>query len=141
MIIDVKEEFGNDYIITQYEDGIDYIQTLHKPNSDGFPFDVYAYSDTHLAACLPPNSASQLLDQYPEVFSRHQSGGDATILIFEVEQLEKFADKLRLRKRKRLPEAQRKKCVKRLKKHQFKPHVRVRKWPWFGRLISPHVNR
>ena len=66
-----KDKFAPDYLrrtyplyrTKRYEDGIWYIQTRFKPPEFGsLTYDVYVYSDTHLAACVPPLTGTSPLE-------------------------------------------------------------------------------
>ncbi len=75
------------YKSKRYDDGICYIQTRFKgPEFGSLTFDVYVYSDTYLAACVPPRTGTSLLNRFPEKFKLHQDAQDGKILLFREEQ-------------------------------------------------------
>lgn len=76
-----------------------------------------------LAALLPPRMANNLLSDNPEVFRLHQNAEDAKVLLFPEEELDRFADRLKLRRRKRLSEENKVRATERLRPFHFKPHV------------------
>ena len=49
------------YRLTRREDGIWYLLTRYPDDGHGMTFDVYEFSDTHQAACLPPQTGASLL--------------------------------------------------------------------------------
>ena len=91
------------------------------PGRYGLVYDVYLYSDTHLAALLPPKTATRLLREYPGAFVLRQDAEDGKVLLFEEERLHDLADVLKLRKRRRLSEEQRQLSAERLRQFQFAP--------------------
>ena len=117
---DYLKRYSDRYRLIRREDGIHYILTRH-PDRGGMTYDVYDYSDTHLAACLPPRAGSNLLKQYPDTFTVHQDAADALVLLFEEERLHDLADVLRLKRRRRLSEQQKRQQVERLRQFQFTP--------------------
>ena len=85
------DTYRTQFKVEVYEDGVAYIQTRIKPR-DGTTFDVYQYSNTHLAACLPVRLACKLLDTHSTAFRVHQSAEDCTVLLFAESRLEEVAD-------------------------------------------------
>ena len=79
------------YRTSTYPDRVCYIQTLRE-GEEGMTYDVYDFSDTRLAACLPPRSAKSLLKRFPRVFKVHQNGEDAMVLLFPEDRLKSLAD-------------------------------------------------
>ena len=108
------------YRTVKREDGISYLLTRYR-DRDGMSYDVYDYSDTHLAACLPPQAGRNLLRAHPGTFALHQDAEDAVVLLFPEGRLDDLADMLRLRKRRRLSETQRRLSAERLRRFQFAP--------------------
>ena len=100
---DYLKRYADRYRLTRREDGIWYILTGHADRG-GMSFDVYDFSDTHLAACLPPGAARSLLKRFPQVFTVHQDASDGVVLLFPEEMLHELADVLKLRRRRRLSE-------------------------------------
>ena len=88
------------------EDGISYLLTRY-PDRDGMSYDVYDHSDTHLAACLPPQAGRKLLRAHPETFTLHQDAEDAVVLLFEEARLDALAGLLNLRRKRRISETER----------------------------------
>ena len=112
--------YADRYRLERYEDGLHYIQTLHRPR-DGMTFDVYDFNDTHLAACLPPQAGRNLLKTHPSDFTLRQDAEDGVVLLLPEDRLHDLADALRLRKRRRLSEKQRRLSAERLRQFQFVP--------------------
>ena len=107
------------YRLVRREDGITYILTRHPDHEWGMTYDVYDYSDTLLAACLPPKAGHALLKRFPGTFTAHQSAGDGIVLLFEESRLHELADALKIRRRRRLSEKQKQEQVERLRRFQF----------------------
>ena len=108
------------YRLGKGEDGIRHIETRFK-SRDGMDYNVYDYSDTYLAACLPPGAGSSLMKRYPRKFALHQDAYDAKVLLFLEEDLDELAGVLKLRCRKRLSEENRRMQIERLQQFQFEP--------------------
>jgi hypothetical protein len=106
----LRREYGDRFRVRKGEDGIWNLQTRHKPK-DGTLFEVYDYSDTHLAACLPTQAAKHLLRQYPETFTVHQDADDGVVLLFEEGRLRELADALKLRRKKQISEDERRRLA------------------------------
>jgi hypothetical protein len=68
--------------------------------------------------------ANNLLSDNPEVFRLHQNADDAKVLLFHEEQLDRFADRLKLRRRRRLSNQNRARATERLRPFHFKTHVK-----------------
>ena len=88
------------------EDGIWDLQTQHKPRG-GVLFEVYDYSDTHLAACLPMRVARRLPRECPGSFTVQQDADDSIVLLFEESRLDELAGALKLRRPRSLSDEQR----------------------------------
>ena len=116
---DYLKRYADRYRLTRREDGIWYILTRY-PDRGGMTYDVYDYTDTHLAACLPPQAGRNLLKQYPDVFTVHQDAADALVLLFEEERLHELADVLRLRRKKRVSRAERQRLAALSREHSGK---------------------
>ena len=114
------DTYRTQFKVEVYEDGVAYIQTRIKPR-DGTTFDVYQYSNTHLAACLPVRLACKLLDTHSTAFRVHQSAEDCTVLLFAESRLEEVADVLRLKRRRKLSPEQRAKLAAASAGFRFKP--------------------
>ena len=112
----LRREYGDRYLARKGEEGIWNLQTRHKPR-DGTLFEVYDYSDTQLAACLPSQAARHLLGRYPGVFKVHQDADDATVLLFEESKLDELADALKLRRKRRVSEAELRRLAKMSAEH------------------------
>ena len=95
---DYLRRYEDRYRVSRGEDGVTYIQTRYQAR-DGMTFDVYAFSGTHLAACLPPLAGASLLNRMPDVFALHQDAEDAKVLLFPEERLDEVAGALKLRRR------------------------------------------
>ena len=117
------KSYATQYRVVKREDGNLYIQTLY-PDREGMTFDVYQYSETHLAACLPPRAAGALMKCYPEMLRVHQIADDAIVLIFQDFELDLLAEPLKLRKRRKISVQQRRSQVERIREYQFLPQVR-----------------
>ena len=115
---DYLKRYAGTYRLYQGEHGIWNLLKRHKER-DGIRYDVYDYSDTHLAACLPPRTGLNLLERLPDVFTLHQDADDAIVLLFAEEHLHDLADVLKLRKRRRLSEKQCRETAERLRQFQF----------------------
>jgi hypothetical protein len=87
---DFTDRYGPRYVVETYDDGITYLQT-HHPDRNGITYDVYRYSCTHLAACLPPKAAIHCRKKHPEHFTIHQNAQDAIVLCFEESMLHELA--------------------------------------------------
>jgi hypothetical protein len=112
--------YADKHRVARAEDGVGQIQTSHRPR-DGLTFDVYVYSDTHLAVMLPPRFARRLLQRPPEAFTIHQDASDAMVLLFPTERLEELADDLKLRRRRKLSEEHKQKLVTATMPYRFRP--------------------
>ncbi len=82
------------------------IWTTHRDRG-GLAYDVYLYSNTRLAACVPPRTGASLLKRFPDAFTLHQDAEDAKVLLFEEERLHGLADVLRLRRKRKVSEQER----------------------------------
>ena len=116
----LRRQYGDRYRTVKRDDGIHYLETLYRAR-DGMTYDVYDYSDTHLAACLPPRAGRQLLRRYPGVFRVHQDADDGMVLVFQENRLDELAEALKLKRRKKLSQEQRRTQVERLRQFQFRP--------------------
>ena len=90
--------YADRYRLVRLEDGVWYLRTRHCPR-DGMTYEVYDYDDTHLAACLPPRAACNLLRRYPGVLTVRQDADDAMVLLFDEDRLHELADSLKLKRR------------------------------------------
>jgi len=115
---DYLKRYAEKYRAAKAADGIWQIQTAHRPRN-GLTFDVYDYSDTHLAVLLPPLSARNLLQKHPGVFAIHQDAEDAIVLLFEESHLRELADVLKLRCRRKLSESHKNKLVESSAQYRF----------------------
>ena len=113
-------QYGDKYRAAKGEDGIWNLETRHKPRH-GTTYEVYDYSDTHLAACLPPQTARSLLKRFPGVFALVQDADDAGVLVFEEGLLDELADALQLRRRPRLSQKQKQERAERVRRYRFRP--------------------
>ena len=118
-IPDYLRRYADRYRLTRREDGIRYILTRF-PDRNGVTYDVYDYSDTHLAACLPPQAGRHLLKQFPGVFTVHQDAGDGIVLLFEEGRLHELAEALRLRRKKQISKAERQRLAALSHEHSAK---------------------
>ena len=116
-------QYDGRFWVCRQIDGNYIIQTRY-PERDGLTFDVYDFSDTHLAVCLPPRAASALLVKHPDVFRNHQEADDATVLLFHEGKLENLAGALKVRRRRKLSDQQKRMQVRTLYGFQFRPQVR-----------------
>jgi hypothetical protein len=114
------KRYADKYRVAKGEDGIWQIETTHAPKN-GLTFDVYDYSDTHLAVLLPPQAAKYLLKSRPGIFTIHQDAGDGTVLLFEEEELHDLAEDLKLRKKRKLSEDHRRKLATSNERYRFRP--------------------
>ena len=117
---DYLKRYGDIYRVAKSEDGIWQIETTHKARH-GLTFDVYVYSDTHLAVLLPPMAAKHLLKRRPGVFTVHQDADDGVVLLFAEEVLPELADALKLRRKRRLSEMHRQKLATSNMRYRFRP--------------------
>ena len=117
---DYLKRYGDIYRVAKSEDGIWQIETTHKARQ-GLTFDVYVYSDTHLAVLLPPMAAKHLLKRRPGVFTVHQDADDGVVLLFAEEVLPELADALKLRRKRRLSEMHRQKLATSNMRYRFRP--------------------
>jgi len=107
----LEQEYGNLYRTIRREDAIHYILTNHK-DKDGLTFDVYDYSDELLAACLPPQAARKIMQKHPGTFTVHQDASDGMVLLFDESLLHELADSLRIRRKRRISEEERKRLAR-----------------------------
>ena len=119
----LKQTYGKRYRVRKGEDGIWNLTTRHRPK-DGTEFEVYDHSDTHLAACLPPQAARGLLRRFPDAFTLVQDASDAGVVAFEESRLDELADALKLRRRKQVSEKERERLRQMGRKHS--PFLRGR---------------
>ena len=117
---DYLKKYGDRYWTCRGEDGI-WNLTTRIPPRDGLAFDVYAFGDGVLAALLPPQT--KLVKDFPGVFEIHQDATDGKVLLFPESELDRLADRLKLRRRRRLSEEAREKAAERLRPFHFKTHV------------------
>ena len=117
------------YRLTRREDGIWYLLTRYPDDGHGMTFDVYEFSDTHQAACLPPQTGASLLKRFPEVFTLHQDAEDAKVLLFPEEGLHDLADVLGLRRKRKLSDGHRQKLVAANTQFRFTPGSESEKTP------------
>ena len=109
------------YKSKRYDDGICYIQTRFKgPEFGSLTFDVYVYSDTYLAACVPPRTGTSLLNRFPEKFKLHQDAQDGKILLFREEHLHELAGLLKLWRRKQISDTERERLAHLSRTHSQK---------------------
>ena len=94
---DYLKRYAKQFKVSRAEDRVWQIGTNHRAR-DGMTYDVYPFSDTHLAAMLPPLAAKHLLKVRPGVFTIHHDVADAKVLLFEEDMLEELADDLKLKK-------------------------------------------
>ena len=116
---DYLKRYRDRYRVKKAEDGVWNILTHHKPRY-GMTYDVYVYSDTHLAVLLPPKTVNRLLRENPDVFTLHQDAEDAedaVVLLFPEDRLHDLADVLKLRRRRRISEAERRRLAELSRKH------------------------
>lgn len=113
---DYLKRYRDRYWVAKGEDGCWNIQMKRKPR-EGTVFEVYVHSDTHLAACLPPQTARSLLKRFPEAFTLVQDTADAGVLAFEEERLEELADVLKVRRRRRVSDEERERLRQMGRKH------------------------
>ena len=104
---DYLRRYRDSYRLVKRGDGVWYILTKHRDRDGGTTFDIYDYSDTHLAACLPVRVGLRLLREHPEAFTLHQRAEDAVVLLFEEARLGDLADVLRVKQRRRMSDAER----------------------------------
>ena len=117
------------YHCRRYADGIDYLQTRFKPPEFGsLTFDIYVYSDTHLAACVPPLTGTSLLKRFPDKFTLHQAGEDGKVLLFREEYLLELAGPLKLSKRKQISEEERQRLAGLSRKHSHEGLRMISGW-------------
>jgi len=119
---DFTDRYGPRYVVETYDDGITYLQT-HHPDRNGITYDVYRYSCTHLAACLPPKAAIHCRKKHPEHFTIHQNAQDAIVLCFEESMLHELAGILRIRRvaqREKMDEVQRLRLIKAGRRFRFR---------------------
>ena len=95
------------YRMKRYEDGVYYIQTRFRPDDWGMTYDVYVFSDSHLAACVPPRTGRSLLKRFPQIFTLYQDAIDGVVLLFEEKDLQEMAEPLKLRRKREVSEIER----------------------------------
>jgi hypothetical protein len=113
---DYLKRYRDRYRILRGEDGIWCLKTRRLPRG-GTEFEVYVYSDTHLAACLPPKAARSLVGRYSDAFIVHQDADDAMVLLFEESRLDELAEALRLRTRRQVSDNERRRLAEMSGKH------------------------
>jgi len=99
------KRYADRYQLARADDGIWQIRTTHRPR-DGMAFDVYLYSDTHLAVLLPPKAARNLFRHYPGTFTIHQDASDGVVLVFAEAMLDELADDLKIRRKRQVSDAE-----------------------------------
>jgi hypothetical protein len=104
------KRYADKYRVPKGEDGIWQIQTTHAPKN-GLAFEVYDLSGTHLAVLPKPLSARNLLRKCLGVFTVHQDAGDGTVLLFEEDLLHDLAKDLKLRRKRQVSDAERKRLA------------------------------
>jgi hypothetical protein len=117
---DYLKQYGDVYRVAKSEDGIWQIETTHKARH-GLTFEVYVYSDTHLAVLLPPMAAKHLLQRTPGKFTVHQNAGDGTVLLFAEEVLHELAKDMKLKKKRKLSVEHRRKLATSNMRYRFRP--------------------
>ena len=68
--------------------------------------------------------AHRILRDYPEDFTIHQNADDGVVVVFLEANLDRFADRLKLRRIRRMSEGQKQRAVERLRGFRYTPHVR-----------------
>lgn len=119
----LKWKYSDRYRVYRGEDGIWNLCTRFKPKN-GLVFDVYVYGKGRLAALLPAQAGGSLMREFPDSFTLHQDADDGKVLLFKESDLGKFAERLKLKKRRRLTEDQRAKASVRLRPFHFKAQVK-----------------
>lgn len=94
------------------------ILTRFPDHPEGIRYDIYLYSDTHLAALIPPRAAAHILKKFPNT-ELVQDASDGRVVIFPEEQLYQMADALKLRRKRRLSTKQIEKLVEAGRQFQF----------------------
>ena len=120
---DYLKRYAKQFKVSRAEDRDWQIGTNHRAR-DGMTYDVYPFTDTHLEAMSPPLAAKHLLKVRPGVFTIHQDAADDKVLLFEEDMLEELADDLKLKKRRKLPEAERERLAEMSRK--YSPYRKVR---------------
>ncbi len=118
----LKRKYGKRYRVYKGEDGVSNICKNFKPKN-GLAFEVYVYGKGRLAVLLSSRMAEGLLRDFPDDLTLHQNANGAKVLLFKEEDLYRFSDKLRLRRRRRLSPEARERAAERLRPFHFKPHV------------------
>jgi hypothetical protein len=117
---DYLKRYRDRFRVKRGPDGVWNLQTRHRPR-EGAEFEVYDFSDTVLAACLPPRTARSLLKRFPDAFTLGQDADDAIVLLFPESRLDELARPLQLRTRHRLTEEERQEKAEALRRYQFRP--------------------
>ena len=120
---DHLKRYRGRFWIRKGEDSCWNIQMKRKPR-EGTTFEISVHSDTHLAACLPPQTARGLLKRFPDAFTLVQDAADAGVLAFEEGRLEELADVLQVRRRRRVSDGERERLRQMGRKHS--PFLRDR---------------
>ena len=78
-------------------------------------YDIYLYSDNHLAAVVPPLNGKYLVKDFP-FLKVYGEGDDGTILLFPEENLNdrEFVRRLRIKRRRKLSGKGREKAIRNL---------------------------
>ncbi len=119
------KRYASQYRVIRGEDGIWTILTTYRPRG-GLVYDCYIYSRTCLAILLPVRTANNLLRDFPDGFVCHQDGYDAKVVLFKEKDLERFADRLCLRRRRRLSPEARERARETLRPYYFTARHRLK---------------
>lgn len=126
-----KNRYGGRYRlgVDKAEDGSTlgyYIRTKFKPErkpEDGeFPYSVWAYSDTCLAALVPSRTGKVICQDYKYV-TQHLLSDEGMVVLFPADKLAELADALKLRRRRKLSPEQRRRTADRLRQYRFTPQA------------------
>lgn len=105
-----------------------YIESNFKPHrraeAGEFPWGCWQFDNGELAGLAPMRTATKIRERFPWV-RLHLKSDDGDVLTFPADRLPELADALKLRRRRRMTEEQKKTAADRLREFQFTPRVTV----------------
>ena len=133
----LRKQYSDRYIVRRDACGDYNIQTRFKPHPEyGTMYDVYLFDDERLAACVPPRTGRRIAGDFPDIVEVYGEGIDCVVLLFSERELDALADRLRLRRRKRVSEKERQRLAEIGRRTRFSTAVRAKNSPNFALEIS-----
>lgn len=105
--LDDLKRYASTYRPFRADDGTWELATRFPTSDAGLIYTVYRYSDTHLAALIPPKAGHSLARRFPRLFTVHQIAIDGVVLLFAEGSLDQVADGLKIRRRRQTSDAER----------------------------------